>query len=285
MTETHAKEYADQGLSPFKISVSLSMQARNLSCVGVQAGELPLKTCGLLLRRSLYIFSGKSTLLLTFLRLLELQSGSIEVDGRDINHVPLDLLRQQCFITITQDPLLLPHESLRFNLDPTELEKNECLVTALAKCGIWQHFQENQTGREEQTVFTADIPGLKDHLVLDRKLSSFRELSAGQCQLFALCRALVKLGSLRDSGTKPVLLLDEVTSLLDPTTESTVHGIIDDEFTKLGHTVIIVSHRLGSLEKYLEPRRDAIIFLADGRLKEFISNIEEQTFHQLGQAS
>lgn len=61
--------------------------------------------------------SGKSTLLLALLRLLNTQSGAIEVDGIDLNLVPLSIIRERCFITVTQDPFLLAQASLRFNLD------------------------------------------------------------------------------------------------------------------------------------------------------------------------
>ncbi|KAB8305120.1 hypothetical protein EYC80_004415 [Monilinia laxa] len=69
--------------------------------------------------------SGKSTLLLTLLRLLELQSGQIVLDGINIKKVGLDILRQCCFITVSQDPLLLFNELLRFNLDPDAALSNE----------------------------------------------------------------------------------------------------------------------------------------------------------------
>lgn len=61
--------------------------------------------------------SGKSTLLLTLLRLPDIHHGTIRVDGVDLSLVPRTLVRQRCFITISQDVLLLGQASLRFNLD------------------------------------------------------------------------------------------------------------------------------------------------------------------------
>ncbi|RKL22824.1 hypothetical protein BFJ70_g13017 [Fusarium oxysporum] len=52
--------------------------------------------------------SGKSTLLLALLRLLNTQSGSIEVDGINLSQVSLSAIREQCFITVTQDYFCLP---------------------------------------------------------------------------------------------------------------------------------------------------------------------------------
>jgi ABC-type transport system involved in cytochrome bd biosynthesis fused ATPase/permease subunit len=85
---------------------------------------------------------------------------------------------------------------------------------------------------------------------------------------------------------KPVVFLDEVTSSLDPVTESIIHRIINDEFTKQGHTVIIVAHRLGTLEKHMEAGRDAVAMMADGRLEEVIDDLGPasfQRFRQMGQ--
>lgn len=228
--------------------------------------------------------SGKSTLLLTLLRLLELQSGKIEVDGIDIKHVRLDLLRQRCFIAVSQDPLLLPNETLRFNLDPDGSVTDDALVDALTETGLWSHFSESNTFYDEEGGAVINISeDSGKHPILHRKLALFQELSVGQCQLFALCRALVKARCLRSAGLNPVIILDEVTSSLDVETESTVYGIVDREFTKNDHTVIIVAHRLGALEKYMEARRNAVALIADGRLQEVIEDIGPATFQLLRQ--
>ncbi|KAK7996449.1 hypothetical protein PG989_004489 [Apiospora arundinis] len=96
--------------------------------------------------------SGKSTLFLALLRLLELRSGTIEVDGIDIKHVRLDVLRQRCFIAVSQDPLLLPEETLRFNLDPDNVASDEALIITLSKSGLWSHFFEGEKRVEGDEV-------------------------------------------------------------------------------------------------------------------------------------
>jgi ABC-type multidrug transport system fused ATPase/permease subunit len=222
--------------------------------------------------------------LLTLLRLLELQSGNIELDGIDIKHVRLDLLRQRCFIAVSQDPLLLPNETLRFNLDPDDSVTDNALVDALTETGLWSHFFEGNASFGEERATIIEISENSDkHPILHRKLSQFQELSAGQCQLFAVCRALLKARFLRSAGLMPVIILDEVTSSLDVDTESSVYRIVDNEFTKKGHTAIIVAHRLGALEKYMETGRDAVALIADGRLQEVIEDIGPATFQRLGQ--
>ena len=225
-------------------------------------------------------FSGKSTLLLLLLQLLEPQSGKIELDGIDIRHVSLDLLRERCFIAVSQDSLILPNETLRFNLDSGISISDNIIIAALAKTGLWAHFS-GDTRIEAKTNTVTKAAGLHEQLILDRKVLSFKELSVGQCQLFALCRALVKASSLRNFGLRPVILLDEVTSSLDTTTEVTINRIINDEFTEQGHTVIIVAHRLGAFQEHTETRRDAVALLADGELREVIRDLESATFQRL----
>ena len=225
-------------------------------------------------------FSGKSTLLLLLLQLLEPQSGKIELDGIDIRHVSLDLLRERCFIAVSQDSLILPNETLRFNLDSGISISDNITIAALAKTGLWAHFS-GDTRIEAKTNTVTKAAGLHEQLILDRKVLSFKELSVGQCQLFALCRALVKASSLRNFGLRPVILLDEVTSSLDTTTEVTINRIINDEFTEQGHTVIIVAHRLGAFQEHTETRRDAVALLADGELREVIRDLESATFQRL----
>jgi len=128
-----------------------------------------------------------------------------------------------------------------------------------------------------------NISGFGEHSILDQKISQFQELSVGQCQLFALSRALVKASSLTRSGVKPVVVLDEVTSSLDSDTESTIYRIIDNEFTEQGHTIIIVAHRLSVLKGHTKTGRDAVALMADGALQEVIQDFKPGIFQHLRQ--
>ena len=238
-------------------------RVRDLLSTGVQAG----KSLHMILShpKAHCLHSGKSTLLATLFRLLELQSGTIEIDGIDIKNVRLELLRQRCFIAVTQDPLVLSSDTLRFNLDPESFASDEIIIDALTKAGLWSHFSTDADFDEAATVI--GISAIGEHQILDQKISQFKELSVGQCQLFALSRALVKASSLRKSGVKPVVVLDEVTSSLDTETESTIYRIINDEFTQQGLTVIIVAHRLSVLTRYTKIERDNVVLMADGALQ------------------
>lgn len=260
------------------------LRVRNSSCAGAQAGESLHRVRLVYPKARLTLHtSGKSTLLLSLLRLLELQSGQIELDGIDISQVRLDILRRRCFVAVSQDPLLLPNETLRFNLDPDASISDDALVVALNKVGLWSHFFKGHTyfGGEPATVI--NIPGSNEHPILNQKVSIFQELSIGQHQLFALCQALVKVSSLQHSRVKPIVVLDKVTSFLDPVTESTIHRIVNEEFTDRGHTVIIIAHRLGALDEHTKTRRGALALMAHSQLQEVIEDLGPVVFQRFRQ--
>jgi ATP-binding cassette subfamily B protein len=78
-------------------------------------------------------------------------------------------------------------------------------------------------------------------------------LSGGERQRVAIARALLK--------DAPIVLLDEVTSALDPVNEAAVHQGI--ERLMAGRTVVIVAHRMRTVR-----RADRIVFLDAGRITE-----------------
>jgi len=72
--------------------------------------------------------AGKSTLGLTLLRMMEVETGSIEIDGIDISKVELQLLREKV-TTIAQEPTLFKG-TLGFNLDPF-VKETDATIDAL----------------------------------------------------------------------------------------------------------------------------------------------------------
>ncbi|KAF4811049.1 ABC transporter atnG [Colletotrichum siamense] len=214
--------------------------------------------------------SGKSTLFLALLRLLDAGSGSIKVDGVDLSLVPRSLIREDCFITVCQDPFILDQTSLRFNLNPISMVgwrglDDVLIIDVLQQTGLWSHFK---SGESEITPSEAKE-------ILDTPMSSLPQMSTGQTQLFALSRAILQkamdgteasvMGS-RHPGKK-ILLLDEATASLDPETEAAMGRIIHEEFTAQGHTVIAISHRLGGLAENMREGRDAVALLSNGRIE------------------
>ncbi|XDG06968.1 hypothetical protein ABKA04_006583 [Annulohypoxylon sp. FPYF3050] len=220
--------------------------------------------------------SGKSSMLLTLHRLLDTTSGLITVDGVNISLVPRSVIRKRCFVTVPQEPLLFNHESLRFNVDPTGTLSNGTIIEELSKVYLWQHFgsainQENLGNANTST-----------HPILDRELTSLPPLSVGQRQLLALARALLQVYVISTSGAKPIVLLDEATSSLDPSTEKVILDIINQELTEKGHTVIMVAHRVGAAISHLRPGVDAVVWMKDGQIEKIgdvsdVMNIAGQT--------
>ncbi|KAK0618103.1 P-loop containing nucleoside triphosphate hydrolase protein [Bombardia bombarda] len=235
--------------------------------------------------------SGKSSLLLTLLRLLEIRSGSVLVDDVDISRVPRAIIRQRCFITIAQDPFLLPDASLRFNLDPEGTLSDLDLVDLLERVGLLTTLLETQHNEEDgEEISHSDVDSQTPLLheqrrrrrtdtsnILDRTLSTLPVLSGGQAQLLALARGVAQSWALSranrgigsgNSRARPIVLLDEVTSSLDAITETTVYDIVQEEFVARGHTVIMVTHRLGAFlawrAEHGEGKKAVIVWMKEG---------------------
>ncbi|XXG94847.1 hypothetical protein Hte_001106 [Hypoxylon texense] len=190
-------------------------------------------------------------------RLLDLKSGSILIDGVNIGFIPRSIVRERCFVTVSQEPLLFSQQTLRFNLDPSESLSNDTIIDVLSKVRLWRHFSHgaNQDG------VVAD-----SHPVLDLVLGSLPPISVGQGQLLALARAMLQVYSIGASGAKPIILLDEATSSLDLETEELMLDIVHEEFTCEGHTVIMVAHRVGAAVSRLREGIDAVVWMADGKV-------------------
>ncbi|KAK2591110.1 hypothetical protein QQS21_011198 [Conoideocrella luteorostrata] len=167
--------------------------------------------------------SGKSSLLLTLLHLLEISSGAITIDGEDLSRIPRQTLRQR-ILTIPQDVVELPG-SVRDNMTlfeslGKEPESGDDLMQyALERVGLW-----DIVNRRGGLITALDEVGL----------------SAGQKQLFALARTIfTKQKSNSKSG---ILLMDEPASSVDEPTNEKMRAIIAGEFT--GYTVLTISHRV-----------------------------------------
>jgi ATP-binding cassette, subfamily B, bacterial len=81
-----------------------------------------------------------------------------------------------------------------------------------------------------------------------------KSLSAGEAQLLAFARVFLK-----ESG---LVILDEASSRLDPSTETLMERAVDRLFTQ--RTGVVIAHRLKTIQ-----RADDILILEDGRIVEF----------------
>ncbi|MCJ1394407.1 hypothetical protein MMC18_007285 [Xylographa bjoerkii] len=174
--------------------------------------------------------SGKTSLVMALLQMLEIQEGSVTIDGRDISTIERSDIRARLNV-IPQDPFFLPGTT-RFNLDPHQRVSDADIESAIKKVGLWDRFNTNGG--------------------LDMEFSAL-EWSLGQRQLLALARALIV--------RSPILILDEATSSVDWETESIMQEIIDREFAR--ETVIAVVHRFRYIDRY-----DRVVVLKHGELLE-----------------
>ncbi|CDM37008.1 hypothetical protein DTO013E5_7172 [Penicillium roqueforti] len=175
--------------------------------------------------------SGKSSLLLSLLRLLDLDSGSIAIDGYDLQTLPRELVRSR-LVAIPQEPFFLS-ESVRINVDPSNKLPDEAIINALKKTKVWDAI-EKRGGLDAQ---------MKE-----------QPLSQGEQQLFCLARTMLRSGK--------ILILDEATSNVDAETDQVMQGIIRDEFQD--YTVLTVAHRLDTIMD-----SDVVAVLDQGRLAEY----------------
>lgn len=179
------------------------------------------------------------------------------MDGQDLLRTPRSIIRQKCFITISQEPFLIPQATLRFNLDPYSIVSDEILQMALQKVGIWSLL----SGRS----------GISTE-ILDSEFSALPVLSVGQQQLLAMARAIVRKHALAESdypgadAPRPILLLDEATSSLDSVTEAAIYDVLESEFIQAGYTAVIVAHRLSVVAGRMRPEKDMVAWVEDGRI-------------------
>jgi ATP-binding cassette subfamily B protein len=165
-----------------------------------------------------YSGSGKTTFVNLILRLYEISSGEILIDGQDILEVTQDSLHRAIGM-IPQDPALF-HRSLMENIRYGDMDaRDEAVKLAAQKA----HAHE----------FIIQLPQGYDALVGERGV----KLSGGQRQRIAIARAVLK--------NAPILLLDEATSQLDSVTESKIQASLWDLMQ--GKTTIVIAHRLSTL--------------------------------------
>jgi polar amino acid transport system ATP-binding protein len=180
--------------------------------------------------------SGKSSLLKMLVGLLTPKSGEVSLNNNPLNYTnksDLRTIREQIAIVFQQYNLFQNMNVL----------KNVCIAPTKIQ-------KRNQKEVEEQAVALLEKVGLKD------KLKSYPdELSGGQQQRVAIARALCL--------NPEILLLDEVTSALDP---ELVQEVLDSIriLASEGMTMLIVSHEM-SFVKEVSSR---VVFMDNGSIIE-----------------
>jgi ABC-type multidrug transport system fused ATPase/permease subunit len=177
---------------------------------------------------------GKSTLVSLMLRLYDIQSGSIFIDGHNVAELTQESLRRHIAL-IPQDTILF-HRTMRDNIRYARPEASDEEVIEAARKA---HAHE----------FIAHLPKGYDTLVGERGI----KLSGGQRQRVAIARAILK--------NAPILLLDEATSALDSESEAAIQASMAEVMP--GKTVIAIAHRLSTIANM-----DRLLVLEHGRVVE-----------------
>ena len=174
--------------------------------------------------------SGKTTLTLALVRILELNEGIILIDDIDISKLGMDKLRNSISI-VTQDPFVF-EGSLKENIDPNNNYINNEIENLL---NMFNEFHKNKFN-------------------LNLKISeNGNNLSFGEKQIICIIRALRKKNN--------ILILDEATSNIDLELEEKIFNLIYKY--KKESTIITISHRVKNLKNY-----DKIFVIDEGKIIE-----------------
>jgi len=184
--------------------------------------------------------SGKTTIIRLLCRLYEPQSGQILIDDIDIKDIPISTLRNMLGVVL-QDTFIFSGNvadnlKLNSNVDNLELE-NLC----------------NELGLDN---LLKKLPEGLNTLLRERG----GNLSSGERQLLSVARVAIR--------NPVVLIMDEATAFMDPSTEATLQKDLERILSK--RTALVIAHRLATIES-----SDKILVLKGGSL------VEEGTHSEL----
>ena len=178
--------------------------------------------------------SGKSTIANLITRFYQPDSGTLTLDGVDINELDIKFLRQQ--IAYVSQNVVLFNDTLAANIAyGLEDATQERIEWAAKAAHAWE--------------FIETLPNKLDTIIGDNGAS----LSGGQRQRIAIARAFLK--------NAPILIMDEATSALDNQSEQMIQEAM--EVLRQNRTVIIIAHRLSTIEN-----ADQIMVLEHGKIIE-----------------
>ena len=186
---------------------------------------------------------GKTTLLRSILRLVELESGVINVDGIDLRNLAIRNYRRQLGVVLQNSPL------------PTgSIYEVVCAGRAYSREQVWEALDQVSIASD-----VALMPMKLETMISEGGMG----ISGGQRQRLSLARALI--------SHPKVLLMDEATSALDAHTQAAVTRTLES----LAITRIAIAHRLSTIES-----ADQIAVIAGGRISEL--GTYDDLKHQVG---
>ncbi len=185
--------------------------------------------------------SGKSTFTKLVMRLYDVNSGEVELHGRNIKDFKLHDMRK-CFGVVPQNPFMFQCSIL----ENVRIARPEATNSEVIEAMEIAHVHE----------FVNELPNGWNTIIGDGGLS----LSGGQKQRIAIARAIL--------GNPDILIFDEATSALDNVSEKLIQQSME-ELMKT-HTVLIVAHRLTTIRNV-----DRILVFKNGKI------VEEGKFDEL----
>ncbi|MDY3800443.1 MAG: ABC transporter ATP-binding protein [Bacilli bacterium] len=175
--------------------------------------------------------SGKTTIIQLLLKFYNINSGSILIDGKNINDINTNILRDNIKVVLQDAHLNNENikDVLKYSNDVSDIE----IKDLLKRINIKPNFL-----------------GMNDKL---ENITSIDNLSNGQKQIISMIRAML--------SNPKIVILDEATSDVDSLTEKNIESSIN-ELTK-GKTSIIIAHRLSTIIS-----ADKIIVIDNGKVLE-----------------
>jgi ATP-binding cassette subfamily B protein len=175
---------------------------------------------------------GKTTISKLLLRFMDVDKGSIKIDGIDIKSLRQTDLRN-VIAYVPQEPLLF-HRSIKENIAYARPEAAQKDIEKAAKIAFVDDFVK-------------ELPNGYDTMVGERGV----KLSGGQRQRVAIARALLK--------DAPILVLDEATSALDSQSEQYIQKALWELMKD--RTAIVIAHRLSTIQHL-----DRIVVMDKGKI-------------------
>ena len=178
--------------------------------------------------------AGKTTMIKLLMRVYDVNSGEILIDGhniKDFNRIQL----RELFGMVLQETWLF-HGTIMENIRYGRLDATDEEVIAAAKAAHAHHFIMSQPGGYQ--------------MVLNEETSN---ISQGQKQLLTIARAIL--------ADNKILILDEATSSVDTRTEERIQAAMDNLMK--GRTSFVIAHRLSTIRD-----ADLILVMKDGDIIE-----------------
>ncbi len=177
--------------------------------------------------------SGKTTLIRLLCRLYEPQKGNIYIDGQNIRNISIQSLRKQLGVVLQDTFLFSGNVADNLRLDSSI--DSQGLKDICSELGLDNLLRK--------------LPNGLDTYIRERG----GNLSSGERQLLSIARVAIR--------DPKVLIMDEATAFMDPSTEATLQRDLDRLLEK--RTALVIAHRLATIES-----SDRILVMKKGRLVE-----------------